>query len=72
MTKLLEKAFEKAALLPDSEQDSFAKWLLAELESEERWAELFAGSQGQLARLAEEALAEHARGETEELDPDQL
>jgi hypothetical protein len=72
MTKLLEKAFEKAAELPPADQDSFARWLLAELESERRWAELFSGSQAQLARLAEEALAEHARGETTDLDPDRL
>ena len=72
MTKLLEKAFEKAAELPSAEQDSFARWLLAELDSERRWAELLGGSQALLARLAEEALAEHARGETEDLDPDQL
>ena len=72
VTKLLEQAFEKAAELPDTEQDSFARWLLAELESESRWTDLFAQSQDQLATLAEEALAEHARGETEELDPDRL
>ncbi|HEV8242156.1 MAG TPA: hypothetical protein VGS57_22510 [Thermoanaerobaculia bacterium] len=72
MTKLLEQAFEKAAGLPDTEQDSVARWLLAELESDARWSELFAGSQDQLAKLAEEALAEHARGETTELDPDRL
>jgi hypothetical protein len=72
MTKLLEKAFEKAAELPDAEQDSFARWLLSELESESRWGALFAGSQDQLRQLAEEALAEHARGETVELDPERL
>jgi hypothetical protein len=72
MTKLLEKAFEKAAELPPADQDSFARWLLVELESERKWAEAFAGSQSQLARLAEQALAEHARGETEELDPERL
>ena len=72
MTKLLEKAFEKASGLPDADQDSFAQWLLAELESEARWSDLFSGSQSQLAKLAEEALSEHARGETQELDPDHL
>jgi hypothetical protein len=72
VTKLLEQAFEKASGLPDAEQDSFARWLLAELESEERWSALFACSQDQLAQLAEEAIAEHARGETTELDPDRL
>ena len=72
MTKLLEKAFEKANELPPADQDTFARWLLAELESERQWAGLFAGSQDQLAKLAKEALTEHARGETEDLDPDQL
>ena len=41
MTQLLEMAFAKAAALPQEEQDRFARFLLAELESEERWAELF-------------------------------
>jgi hypothetical protein len=72
MTKLLEKAFERAAGLPDAEQDSFARWLLSELESESRWGELFTGSQDQLRQLAQEALVEHACGKTEELDSDQL
>lgn len=72
MTKLLEKVFEKVAKLPAAEQDSFARWLLSEFESKSRWDALVARSQDQLRRLAEEALAEHARGETEELDPDQL
>lgn len=58
MTKLLEKAFERAAGFPDVDQDSFAQWLLVELESEGRWADLFSGSQSDLARLAEDALAE--------------
>ena len=69
MTKLLVMAFEKAAELPDAEQDSFARWLLSELRSESRWGALFDGSQDRLRQLA---LADHARGETEELDPDQL
>ena len=28
MTDLLEKAFSKAARLPDNEQDAFARWLV--------------------------------------------
>lgn len=72
MTKFLQRAFEKAAELSDAEQNSFAHWLLSELESERRWGALFAGSQDQLRQLAEEALEEHACGETEELDRDQL
>jgi len=72
MTKLLEKAFSEASKLPESDQDALARLLLDELASEQRWSSLFAGSQDLLARLADEALAEHHRGETEELDPDKL
>ena len=42
MNQLLQEAFEKAAELPQAEQDRFARFLLAELESEGQWAELFA------------------------------
>jgi hypothetical protein len=38
-----------------------------ELESERRWADAFARSQEFLAGLADEALAEHERGETKPL-----
>lgn len=72
MTKLLEKAFTKASKLPKQDQDAVAGWLLAELQSEARWRKLFAQSQGALSKLAAEALAEHRRGETQELDPAQL
>jgi hypothetical protein len=72
MTKLLEKAFEEAAQLPESEQDSFAEWLLAELRSEQKWADTFSRSSGQLVRLAERARREHAAGETKNLDPEAL
>lgn len=72
MTKLLEKAFEEAAQQPESEQDSFAEWLLAELRSEQSWAETFSRSSDQLARLAERARREHAAGEAEDLDPEAL
>ena len=41
VTQLLQKAFERAARLPHEEQGRFARFLLAELESEERWTELF-------------------------------
>jgi len=72
MTTLLTKAFEEAAKLPDSEQDTFASWLLAELASERRWEKAFADSEDALAQLADEALAEYRAGRTMELDPDSL
>jgi hypothetical protein len=48
------------------------EWLLAEIESEREWDRAFARSQNLLGRLAKEALAEHRRGQTDELDPDKL
>jgi len=72
MTKVLEKAFDEAAKLSESEQNALGEWLLAEIDSEREWDQAFAGSQDLLARLAKEALAEHRRGQTEELDPDKL
>jgi uncharacterized protein (DUF2236 family) len=72
MTKLLEKAFAEAVKLPKKEQDKLAKWLLAELESEQRWDEAFARSGDRLGQLADLALKEHRKGRTKPLDPEQL
>ena len=74
MTQLLEEAFEKAAQLSDEEQDEFARLMLAELESERRWAELFARPESEdlLERMADEALAAHRAGQTRPLDPEEL
>lgn len=72
MTQLLEKAFAEASKLPPEEQDSFARWMLEELADEERWQKSFELSADLLERMADEALAEHRAGKTEELDPDNL
>ena len=72
MTELLKKAFEAVSRLPEDEQDAVAEWLLAELSSEEGWRERFAETQDALSVLAREALDEHERGETEDLDPGSL
>jgi len=72
MTKLLQKAFEEASKLPEGEQDVLGRILLEELASERRWDDLFAGSHGLLAELADQALAEHRAGRTEKLDPEKL
>jgi hypothetical protein len=67
MTKRLEKALEQVAKLPASEQNAVAAILLEELASEERWAQSFAKSQEELAKLAEQALAEYNAGRTKPL-----
>ncbi len=59
MTDLLKKAFDAASRLPEDEQDAVAGWLLADLASEEKWDERFAGTRGALTSLAREALDEH-------------
>jgi len=67
MTKLLEKAIQEVSKLPAAEQDAMAAIVLEELASEERWADAFAKSQDQPAKLAEEALAEYDAGRTKPL-----
>jgi len=67
MTKLLDKALSEVAKLPASEQDAVAALVLEELASEKRWSSSFAKSQDLLAKLAEEALAEYASGQTKPL-----
>ena len=72
MTELLEKAFAEAAKLPAQEQDALATALLAEIDSERRWDQLFERSADVLSDLAQEALNEHRAGRTKLLNPDQL
>ncbi len=72
MTRLLDEALAKLAKLPDWEQDTVAKWIMAELASEQSWERLFADSEEKLASLADDALAEHNLSRTEELNPDDL
>ncbi len=74
MTKLLQEAFEKANTLPREEQDRFAQFLLAELDSERRWTELFSfpESEAMLKRLTDDALSAHRSGRTKPLDVDDM
>ncbi len=72
MSKLLEQAFANLAELPEADQDSIATWLLEELDSERHWETLFSESRDALGSLADEALAEHERGHTKELDSNAL
>ncbi len=41
MGRLLERAIEEAQKLSDDEQEAIGAWLLAEIESERRWDQLF-------------------------------
>jgi hypothetical protein len=72
MTALLQHAFAEAAKLPAAQQDLLATWLLAELAAEDDFDRAIAGSSCKLSPMAAEALAEHAAGRTQELDPERL
>ena len=68
----LEKAIAEASKLSEDEQDALATWILKEIKSERLWDKAFSDSSDKLARLAEEALAEHRKGKTSILDPEKL
>ena len=68
MTKLFEKAFKKASQLSAIEQNTLAKWMLEELEDEEKWDKTFAESEDLLDKLADEALKDNSENRTEKLD----
>jgi hypothetical protein len=73
MGKLLERAIEEAHKLAESEQEAVGAWLLAEIDAERKWDELFSLPASEaLQRLADEALADHRAGRTSPLDPDSL
>ncbi len=59
MTQLLEKAIAEVAKLSPEEQDVFARWILEELEDDQRWQKSFDQSADLLAQMADEALAEY-------------
>ena len=65
--KLLERAIAEMQRLPESDQEAIAAWLLAEIESEEKWDELFAKPSLVIERMADEAIREHEAGLTEPL-----
>jgi hypothetical protein len=72
MGKVLQQALSELTKLPEAEQDAVGAWILAELESERRWDELFARSPDLLSEMAAEAIREDEAGLTEPLDPEKL
>ncbi|VAX16200.1 hypothetical protein MNBD_NITROSPINAE03-316 [hydrothermal vent metagenome] len=72
LSALLEKTLQKISLLPESEQDVLAEVLQRELESEKQWSKTLKESEGQLERLADEALTELKEGRAESLDTEKL
>jgi hypothetical protein len=68
MSTLLEKALERVVVLPQDAQDAIASQILASLVDEEAWKKRFVEKPDVIRRMAREALAEDARGETVPLD----
>lgn len=62
MGKVLQQALTELTKLPEAEQDAVGAWILAELESERRWDDLFARSHDLLAEMAAEAIREDEAG----------
>lgn len=72
MSKLLERAIEEAQKLPESDQEAIGALLLAEIESERKWDELFSRPSAAIEKMAREALEDHRSRKTTPLDPDNL
>ena len=68
MTQALSVAVASAAKLPDEEQNVLAAILLEEMESEECWSALFAGSQNLLEQMASEAIQDVQAGRVQPID----
>ncbi|MEA3543775.1 MAG: hypothetical protein U9R69_00980 [Thermodesulfobacteriota bacterium] len=67
MTKMLDNAFAVAAKLPAIEQNTLARWMIEEIESDKKWDKLFAESEDTLSLLAIEALDEESSGLTDKV-----
>ena len=72
MGKVLQQALTELTKLPETEQDAVGAWILAELESERKWDDLFARSPDLLVEMAADAIREDDAGLTELLDPEKL
>jgi len=72
MTQLLEKAIAELQKLPDSDQDAIASWILGEIADETYWDKQFAGSQQQLAQMADKVRADIRSGRVRDAGMDEL
>ena len=63
MNALLKEVLARLDKLSPERQNELAALLLAEMEADERWDELFAKSQDELEALADEALDEDIKKE---------
>lgn len=62
MTHLMKQAIEPLRAIPEPQQESFARFLLNELEDDERWTASTVDHADALGRLADRVLADDAGG----------
>jgi methylase of polypeptide subunit release factors len=72
MSNLLDEAYAAAKELPEEEQEAIGAVLLAEIDADRRWDELFAKPSDVIERMAEKALEDYRLGRTLPLDPETL
>ena len=72
MSNLLDEAYTAAKELPEQDQDAIGAVLLAEIDADRQWDELFAKHLEAVERMADQALEDHRLGRTLPLDPDSL
>jgi hypothetical protein len=72
MSNLLDQAYAAAKELPEQDQEAIGAWLMAEIDADRKWDELFAQPSEVIERMADEALEDHRRGRTRPLDPETL
>jgi len=72
MTRLMERAIERLRAVPEAQQEQVARFLLNELDDQERWAQPKAAQGAGLSCLAEQIVIDDAKGLCEPLDLDSL
>jgi len=72
MSNLLDEAYAAAKELPEEEQEALGAVLLAEIDADRRWEELFAKPSDVIERMGDKALEDYRLGRTLPLDPDTL
>jgi hypothetical protein len=70
MSNRLEKAIQTLRSLPQSEQDRYADFLLAQIEEDRKWNSSSIKHADKLRKLADQAIADDQAGLAEERDPD--
>ena len=64
MSNLLDEAYAGAKDLPEEDQEAIGAWLLAEIDADRKWDELFAQPSEVIERMADKAIEDHRRGRT--------